>query len=149
DAVLDKRNAALFNPLQNPDPGAWLKVVIRVVMMRQARVVSGSYASEAVTGFLNKAWKAIKTGLSALWEVIKHVVVVGHAVVGSTGVSGERALAMAEERLRKLGVADAAAIVLQVRRLSKADLERLSREVKDLVDNSTKLIDIVRDSLSW
>ncbi|WP_284735508.1 YcbK family protein [Dongia deserti] len=149
DAVLDKRNAALFNPLQNPDPGAWLKVVIRLVMMRQARVVSGSYASEAVTGFLNKAWKAIKTGLSALWEVIKHVIVLGPAVVGSTGVSGERALNMAEERLKKLGVADAAAIVLQVRRLSKADLERLSREVKDLVDNSTKLIDVVRDSLSW
>ena len=149
DAVLDKRNATLFNPLQNPDPGAWLKVVIRLVMLRQARVVSGSSASEAVTGFLNKAWKAIKTGLSALWEVIKHVIVLGPAVVGSTGVSGERALAMAQERLKKLGVADAAAIVLQVRRLSKADLERLSREVKDLVANSTKLIDVVRESLSW
>ena len=149
DAVLDKRNAALFNPLQNPDPGAWLKVVIRLVMLRQARVVSGSYASEAVTGFLNKAWKAIKTGLSALWEVIKHVIVLGPAIVGSTGVSGERALAMAQERLKKLGVADAPAIVLQVRRLSKADLERLNREVKDLVANSTKLIDVVRESLSW
>ena len=45
DAVLDKRNAVLFNPLQNPDAGAWLKAIIRLVMLRQARVVSASYAS--------------------------------------------------------------------------------------------------------
>ena len=56
---------------------------------------------------------------------------------------------MAQERLKKIRVADAAAIALQVGRLSKADLERVSREVKDLVANSTKLIEIVRASLSW
>jgi len=149
DAVLDKRNAVLFNPLKNPDLGAWLKVIIRLVMERQARVVSGSYASEAVTGFLNKAWSAIKKGLTALWEVVKHVIIIGPAVVGSTGVSGHRALELAKQRLSQLGVADAAGIVLQIQRLSKDDRERLSRELQDLAKNATKLIETVGKALSW
>jgi hypothetical protein len=113
DAVLDKRNVALFNPLKNPDVGAWLKVVIRLVMMRQARVVNASYAADAVNGFLQKAWVTIKKGLGTLKEIVK---IVGPAVVGSTGVSGHRALELAQQRLKELGVVDVLAIVMQIRR---------------------------------
>jgi hypothetical protein len=97
DAVLDKRNAVLFNPLQNPDAGAWLKAIIRLVMLRQARVVSASYVSDAVKGFFNKAWTVIKKGLGTLWEIVKHVIVLAPPVVGSTGVSGQRALDLIQQ----------------------------------------------------
>jgi len=149
DAVLDKGNVALFNPLQNPDAGAWLKAIIRLVMMRQARVVSASYASDAVKGFFNKAWAAIKKGLGALWEVVKHVIVLGPTVAGSTGVSGQRALDLAQQRFRRLGVVDALAIVGQIKRLSSADRERLAREIQDLVNNGSKLMEVVERSMSW
>ena len=149
DAVLDKRNAALFNPLQNPDAGAWLKAIIRLVMLRQARVVSASYASDAVKGFFNKAWAAIKKGLGALWEVVKHVIVLAPPVAGSTGVSGQRALDLAQQRLRQLGVVDAVAIVGQIKRLSSADRERLAREIQDLVNNGSKLTEVIERALSW
>jgi hypothetical protein len=149
DAVLDKRNAALFNPLKNPDLGAWLKVIIRVVMMRQARIVNASYVADAVHGFLNKAWAAIKKGLGALWEVVKHVAVVAPAVAGSTGVSGHRALDLARQRLLNLGVSDAPAIVAQIQRLSQADQQRLGREIQDLIRSGTELMEIIKRSLSW
>lgn len=119
DAVLDKENAALFNPLQHPDVGAWLKVAIRVVMRHQARVVSASYAGDAVIGFFNKAWAAIKKGLKALLEVLLHVIIVTPAVVGSTGVTGHRALDLAERKLKDLGVRQAAELMTQIKLLSE------------------------------
>jgi hypothetical protein len=149
DAVLDKRNVALFNPMQNPDAGAWLKAVIRIVMERQARVARASYVADAVKEFLKKAWVAMKKGLLALWEVVKHVIILAPAVAGSTGVSGQRALDLAQERLRQLGVADTLAIVGQIRQLSGADRERLSRELQDLVNNGTKLMEVIEKSLAW
>jgi hypothetical protein len=149
DAVLDKRNVALFNPLRNPDLGAWLKAIIRLVMERQARVVSVSYASTAVTGFLNKAWAGIRKGISALWEVVKHVIILAPPVVGSTGVSGQRALDIAEQRLKELGVIQAAAIVIQIKQLSSADQDRLVREIQDFINNGTKLLDVIKKSMAW
>ena len=149
DAVLDKQNAALLNPLQNPDAGAWLKVLIRVVMMRQTRVVNASYAADAVSGFLKKAWAAVKKGLGVLWEVVKHVIVIGPAVAGSTGVSGHRALGLAQQRLKELGVVEALAIVEQIKGLPEGDQKRLVREIEDLGANGTKLIDIVKKAMSW
>jgi hypothetical protein len=149
DAVLDKRNAALFNPLQNPDVGAWLKVVIRLVLMRQARVVNASYAADAVSGFLKKSWAAIKKGLGALWEVVQHVIVLAPAVAGSTGVSGQRALDLAQKRLEALGVQQTLAIVGQIKRLPKADLQRLVREIQDLSDSGMRLMEVIEKSMSW
>lgn len=149
EAVLDKRNLALFNPLQNPDAGAWLKAVIRVVMMRTARVARASYAADAVSGFLKKSWAAIKKGADALWEVIKHVIVLAPAVAGSTGTTGHRALALAQQRLRELGVADAAAVVSQIRNLSRDDQQRLSREIQELITSGTQLLAVIEQSMSW
>lgn len=149
EAVLDKRNLALFNPMKNPDAGAWLKAVIRVVMMRTARVAKASYAADAVTGFVKKAWAAIKKGLDALWEVTKHVIVIGSAVAGSTGVSGHRVLALAQERLSSLGVAGAAGVVVQIHKLSAADRERLSRELQELIASGTRLLQIIKQSMAW
>ena len=64
-------------------------------------------------GISNKAWAAIKKGLGALWEVVKHVIVLAPPVAGSTGVSGQRALDLAQQRLRQLGGVDAVAIVVR------------------------------------
>jgi len=149
DAVLDKRNVALFNPLQNPDAGAWLKAIIRLVMMRQARVVNASYVADAVNGFFAKAWAAIKKGLGALWEIVKHVIVVGSAVAGSTGVSGQRALDLAQQRFEELGVRQSLAIVGQIKRLSEADQQRLVREIQDLSTSGSKLMEVIKKSMSW
>jgi hypothetical protein len=149
DAVLDKRNATLFNPLQNPDAGAWLKAVIRLVMLRQARVVSASYAADAVSGFLNKAWAAMKKGLFALWEVVEHVIVLVPPIAGSTGVSGQRALDLAQQRLKELGVVDAMLIGAAISRLSRGDQDRLSREIQDLVSSGTQLLEVVEQSMAW
>lgn len=149
DAVLDKRNVTLFNPLQHPDVGAWLKVVLRLVIERQARVAKASYVAEAVDGFLQHAWAAIKKGLGALFQVVKHVIIVGPAVVGSTGIRGNRALELAEQRLKEIGVVGAAAIVLQIRALSAADQQQLLRELQDLASNATKLMEVIKKSLSW
>jgi hypothetical protein len=149
DAVLDKRNVTLFNPLQHPDLGAWLKVVIRLVIARQARVAKASYAAEAVDGFLRTAWAAISKGLGAVAEIVKHVIILGPAVVGSTGVRGGRALQLAEQRLKELGVRDAAAITLQIGMLSAADQQRLVREIEDLGKNGKGLVQVIKKSLSW
>jgi signal transduction histidine kinase len=102
-----------------------------------------------VKGFFNKAWAAIKKGLGALWEVVKHVIVLAPPVAGSTGVSGQRALDLAQQRLRQLGVVDAVTIVGQIKRLSNADRERLAREIQDLVNNGSKLLEVVERSMSW
>lgn len=149
DAVLDKEAVLILNPLKNPDHGAWLKVVIRLVMARQARVVNASYAAEAVTGFLRTAWAAIKKGLGVLLEIVTHIIILAPAVAGSTGVSGQRALDLAEKKLKDLGVLQAAAIALQFNQLPDADKQRLAREIDELVDNGTKLVDVVKRSLSW
>jgi hypothetical protein len=151
DAVLDKQNAALFNPLKNPDVGAWLKVLIRIALMRMGRGATAELSRMAnmTWGREKGPWAAIKKGLGVLWEVVKHVIVVGTAVAGSTGVSGQRALDLAEQRLRQLGVADAVAIVVQIKRLSPADGERLAREIQDLANNGTKLMEVVVESMSW
>jgi hypothetical protein len=149
DAVLDKRNVALFNPLQNPDVGAWLKAIIRLVLLRQARVVSASYAAEAVSGFLNKAWAAMKKGLGVLWEVVQHVIVLAPPIAGSTGVSGQRALDLAQQRLKELGVADALFVAATIKRLSRGDQDRLSREIQDLISSGTQLLEVVEKSMSW
>ena len=100
-------------------------------------------------GFFKKAWAGITKGLGALWEVVKHVIVLAPVVAGSTGVSGQRALDLAQQRLRQLGVVDALAIVGQIKRLSRADQERLARELQDLVNNGTKLMEVVEKSMSW
>ena len=149
DAVLDKRNVTLFNPLQHPDLGAWLKVIIRLVIARQARVAKASYAAEAVDGFLRKAWTAINKGLGVVGEIVKHVIILGPAVVGSTGVRGGRALQLAEQRLKELGVREAAAITLQIGMLSAADQQRLVREIEDLGNNGRELVQVIKKSLSW
>jgi hypothetical protein len=151
DAVLDKQNAALFNPLKNPDLGAWLKVLIRIILMRTARGAGAEFSQMAnmTWGREKGPWAAIKKALGVLWEVVKHAIVVGTAVAGSTGVSGQRALDLAQQRLSQLGVIDAVAIVGQIRRLSRADGERLAREIQDLANNGTKLMDVVVESLSW
>ena len=149
DAVLDKRNLTLFNPLQHPDVGAWLKVIIRLVIERQARVAKASYVAEAVDDFLQKAWGAIKKGLGLVVEVVKHVIILAPAVVGSTGVRGDRALQLAEQRLKELGVREAGAITLQIGLLPAADLHQLVRELEDLASNGTKLLQVIKRSLSW
>jgi hypothetical protein len=149
DAVLDKHNATLFNPLQNPDVGAWLKAIIRLVMLRQARRASASYAAEAVSGFLNTAWAAMKKGLGALWEVVQHVAALAPPIAGSTGVSGQRALDLVQQRFKELGVADAVRIESEIRRLSRSDLDRLSFEIQDLISSGTQLLEVVKKSMSW
>ena len=149
EAVLDKRNVLLFNPLQNPDFGAWLKVVIRLVMLRQARVATASYVADAVNGFLKAAWAAIKKALGVLLDVVIHTIVIGPAVVGSTGVSGHRALEIAERRLTDIGVVQAAALTAQIKALPEGTQQRLVREIEDLRNNGTKLVEIVKEVMSW
>ncbi len=151
DAVLDKENATLFNPLKNPDLGAWLKVVIRVALMKVARRADAelSTLSNLVWGRLKGAWAAIKKGLKVLGEVAKHAIVVGTAVAGSTGVSGGRALDEAKERLKNLGVVEAIAIVGQIKALPEADKRRLVRELQDHSDSGARLMDLLEASLSW
>jgi len=149
DAVLDKRNVALFNPLKNPDAGAWLIAIIRLVMLRQARVVSASYAADAVSGFVKTAWAAMKKGLGALWEVVQHVIVLAVPIAGSTGVTGQRALDLAQQRLKQLGVADAVLIGAAIGRLSRSDQDRLSREIQDLIRSGTALLEVIEKSMSW
>lgn len=149
EAVLDKGNLALFNPMKNPDAGAWLKAVIRVVMLRTARVAKASYAADAVKGFFRKAWAAIKKGLDVLWDVLQHVAAVGAAVAGSTGASGHRVLALAQQRLTALGVADDGRIVRQIRDLPPADQERLARELQELITSGTRLLQVIEQSMSW
>lgn len=149
DAVLDKRNAALFNPLHNPDLGAWFIAILRIVMMRQARVVSASYASDAVHGFLNKAWAGVKKGAGGIYEVVVHVIVLAKPIAGSTGVPAQRALDMAQRRLKDMGVADAVGIVNQVKQLSAGDRDRVGREIQDLVASGTALIGLIKQTLSW
>jgi hypothetical protein len=149
DAVLDPKTAKLLNPLEDPDVGAWLKAIVRIVMLRQARIVSGSYAADAVHGFLEKAWAAIKKGMGVVAEVVKHIAAVAPAVAGSTGASGDRVLKHAEKRLKDIGMMQALAVAAQLRNLPEADQRRLVREIEALVAAGTRLNDTVREALSW
>jgi hypothetical protein len=149
DAVLDKRNVLLFNPLQNPDVGAWLKAIVRVVMMRQANIAKASYVGDAVSAFLNKSWGAIGKGLDVLMAVIQYAKPLTSAVLRSTGVSEQRAFDLAIRRLQELGVVDALLIGGQTLKVVSGDLDRLSREIKDLIENATRLMKLIKQSLEW
>ncbi len=148
DAVLDKGTASLFNPLAHPDLGAWLKVIIRLVIMRQTKVAKASYAADAVKGFFNKAFAAIKKGLGVLLDVVVKIIVVAPAVAGSTGVTGDRALKVAAERLQALGV-QAWMIVQQIKGLPEGDQKRLVRELQELGESGTRLLAAISKTLSW
>jgi len=84
-----------------------------------------------------------------VYEVVKHAIILGPAVVGSTGISGHRALQLAEQRLKDLGVREAAAITLQIGLLSAAEQQQLVRELEDLLRNGTNLLQVIKRSLSW
>ena len=62
-------------------------------------------------------------------------------------MSGQRALDLAKQRLEETGVLEAALIVNQVRKLARGDLDRLTREIQDLIDSSKQLLDVIHRSL--
>lgn len=148
-AVLDKDALMILNPVAHPDVGAWVKVILRLVMERQARQVNASYLADAVEGFFNKAWAAVKKALGVLWEVVKHIVILEPAVSGSTGFSGSRAIGFAERKIAELGVMEAAKIVGQIRGLPDGDRERLAREIQDLLESGSTLIATVKKCMQW
>ena len=151
DAVLSKETASLLNPLKNPDVGGWVKALMRITMYWVGR----KYAAQLVKmenmmwGRVKGIWASIKKGADVLMGVAVHAFTVAFPVAGSTGVSGERALELAQKKLRDLGVVDAANIVLRIKQLSKVDQERLKREIQDLIDNGKNLIDVLEKCLSW
>jgi 5,10-methylenetetrahydrofolate reductase len=64
-------------------------------------------------------------------------------------VSEQRAFDLAIRRLQELGVVDALLIGGQILKVVSGDLDRLSREIKDLIENATRLMKLIKQSLEW
>lgn len=147
-AVLSKEFVTLLNPLEHVNVAAWFKALLRLAVHWYGFVViHRTYAAEAVEGLLGKLLKAARIGLTVLVEIVIHVIVLGPAVAGSTGVHGS--LEDAAKRLRDIHVDDANEVVSQLAKLTAEDRERLVREIDELQSHARKLADVVHKCLEW
>jgi hypothetical protein len=147
-AVIDPKNLALLNPLAHPDLAAWIKVAIRLIMVREAYLTDMATALKEVSGILSLAWRALQQAFKGLLDAIIPIVVVGAAVAAGTGMSRDRAIEKAKRQLTQLGLKRGGEFLARIQALAPDDQQRLLYEIEDLGKSGADLAAIVKTALT-